>query len=839
MMRVFNKSALGALLYINILCVATSINLYASPDHTIVVSADRESQLAELVAAGMPENIAVDSIGYEADVVLSESEFSYLVDIPAKSILTHEQVARAIFYLFRKNKFQTITVVFEPAIVGYNLHFNLKSYWTLGKIKLHGFLLGKDRYQYQYLMERGDRFDHQKHKHSLERIQEMFKQEGYYNARIKERLVYDERVKEITVHLTFDRGPLFRVGAVDVCLNHLDGSENNALERKIALAIKTLRGSRYNRTDLNKKMTEIKQCLLEEGYWQSVIELQERLESKKCRVDCNFFIDLQQRKEFVFVGNTFFSKRQLLDHLLLFGRFALILPTALLQEEIVALYHKNGFPQVKTEIVEEDNRLFFIIEEGSAVKGIEDDCGAPAQPVAVTFPGMQNKVTPDNAFGKTVVMGSSSFPFEYLMRELTYRPGEPWSPRDLKQSLVALKDLELFDNLHIYPYQGDVITGNRPLILKAFMDDPFELRFRGGCAVQGTLRDLHFNGLTYKLGGSAIFKNPFNQADYFIANADFTRPYRILELQYWRPWLLNKPIRTLFQLYNNAFQYPSLRGIQRNLYQVTHQGFLLGLSRKWAVFEAGCNFGFEWMETVISNNAPQEGEFNRLVARAINFEPNLLDVKVPYFLMEPTLFINYLDDQLYPTQGFLTVLSIKGMIPLDRKGQDTLFVKCMAEQSLFVPLPRIPVVLALRLRLGYIVFQQFNNIMPSERFYLGGAFSLRSYQNDLCPPLGAIENGSSKPDFVPQGGKAMLNMNFELRFPVYKQLNGVVFQDFGFLDGGYFRDLVKKDLLAGTGFGLRYNTPIGPIRFDIGFKWSRPTPEVSPLAWFLTLGQAF
>ena len=85
----------------------------------------------------------------------------------------------------------------------------------------------------------------------------------------------------------------------------------------------------------------------------------------------------------------------------------------------------------------------------------------------------------------------------------------------------------------------------------------------------------------------------------------------------------------------------------------------------------------------------------------------------------------------------------------------------------------------------------------------------------------------------------MLNLNFELRFPMYAQLEGATFIDTGFLIKDSIDD-VLNNLLGGAGFGLRYNTPIGPLRFDLAFKLDRKYPEFeSPYAWYLTLGQAF
>ena len=84
----------------------------------------------------------------------------------------------------------------------------------------------------------------------------------------------------------------------------------------------------------------------------------------------------------------------------------------------------------------------------------------------------------------------------------------------------------------------------------------------------------------------------------------------------------------------------------------------------------------------------------------------------------------------------------------------------------------------------------------------------------------------------------MVNANAEIRFPIYKSFGGVLFQDIGVLSqegvGG-----LSKHWYPTSGFGLRYKTPIGSLRFDIGWKWKRFTQEESMYAWYLTLGQAF
>jgi len=129
-----------------------------------------------------------------------------------------------------------------------------------------------------------------------------------------------------------------------------------------------------------------------------------------------------------------------------------------------------------------------------------------------------------------------------------------------------------------------------------------------------------------------------------------------------------------------------------------------------------------------------------------------------------------------------------------------------------------------------------------ERYTFGGANSVRGYEEqDLGPK-------DSKG--APLGGEAFAAVNLEVRYPLYKRLFGVLF-----LDGGqlWSRDpgeswphirVQKLDSLAyGTGTGIRIHTPIGALRFEIGYKLN-PPPDTSNAFWkrtalHFTLGEVF
>jgi outer membrane protein insertion porin family len=138
---------------------------------------------------------------------------------------------------------------------------------------------------------------------------------------------------------------------------------------------------------------------------------------------------------------------------------------------------------------------------------------------------------------------------------------------------------------------------------------------------------------------------------------------------------------------------------------------------------------------------------------------------------------------------------------------------------------------------GQPVLVRVDDLPASERFFAGGDTTVRGWGLDqLGTPETLDANG------FPLGGNAVLVLNAELRVPVWGDLGAVMF-----LDGGnVFRRVDDFDLgevRGAAGFGVRYRSPIGPLRFDLGFKLDRRLlpngQQERPTALFISLGQAF
>ncbi len=434
-------------------------------------------------------------------------------------------------------------------------------------------------------------------------------------------------------------------------------------------------------------------------------------------------------------------------------------------------------------------------------------------------------------FGKTIIAGSNRLQPYVVLRELQYHEGDIWDKNKLDASTKQLKALGIFDAVSLSPINITQPERFKTLLLQFREDDPFEIRTRIGAQVIS--KNFTFlSGAGYLLGGSLLWKNPTQTADMLELDVEFARHRRYISAWYTMPWLFKYPIRTTIRGYSFDYERPIITGSKERLYSTLHEGIMVELDREYSRGMCQLAVGFEWRR--ISG-------LTAGLLTALDINQALADLRVPIFFIEPTITINYLDNALDPHSGSLTLMSVKGMVPLYTPS--TSLVKFLIEQSFFAPLYS-SVIFAFRMRYGHIFNTLFlADILPSERFYLGGSTSLRGYEPDSAQPVNIYHDGQGKRHEIARGGKSMANINLELRFPIYTTLpgsiNGVIFTDMGILSDNIAHSLNTESIIGSSGFGLRYNTALGPLRFDIGWKWKKFSPEDSRFGWILTLGHAF
>ncbi|MBO4312819.1 MAG: outer membrane protein assembly factor [Desulfovibrio sp.] len=202
----------------------------------------------------------------------------------------------------------------------------------------------------------------------------------------------------------------------------------------------------------------------------------------------------------------------------------------------------------------------------------------------------------------------------------------------------------------------------------------------------------------------------------------------------------------------------------------------------------------------------------------------------------PRAFIRHdsRNNQLDPTEGSECKLTVSPFVGTYR--EDLAAVSAKLSASLYyAPLrgedgrPDDSVVLAAHVEGGSISGASLDNIPATMRFFAGGAGSVRGYPYQAVGPRNARDE--------PLGGRSYQVVNLEARLKVAKNV-GIV----PFVDGGMvYRDEMPQivgDMRWGGGLGLRYYTPIGPVRLDVATPFN-PIDGDPPVQVYISVGQSF
>lgn len=199
------------------------------------------------------------------------------------------------------------------------------------------------------------------------------------------------------------------------------------------------------------------------------------------------------------------------------------------------------------------------------------------------------------------------------------------------------------------------------------------------------------------------------------------------------------------------------------------------------------------------------------------------------------------DNFLNPRNGSLLDFNIRFAYSKSRDSEtgqtsSNRFIRLIGEWSRYQPyrLQR-KWVLASRIKAGDIFELGERSTIPvSERFFLGGASTVRGYREQLLGPVVYDENGQN-PKAV--GGKLIFLANIELRIPLFWLLWGEIFVDGGnvWLQPDDFR---LGDIKTTMGIGAAFLTPLGPIRFDYGLK-HKPEKTESNGEFHISIAFAF
>ncbi len=208
------------------------------------------------------------------------------------------------------------------------------------------------------------------------------------------------------------------------------------------------------------------------------------------------------------------------------------------------------------------------------------------------------------------------------------------------------------------------------------------------------------------------------------------------------------------------------------------------------------------------------------------------------------------DNRLFPTKGFYQNLSVEFASPY--LGSHNVFNRYRAFSRWYYPIYKRRVVLKFNAEIGIIASSRPEGVPIFERFFVGGIYSVRGFRpRSLGPTVEVpVSPDPGAPLFsFPKGGNKELIFNLEIEFDIFKAvgLKGVIFFDAGnafddsedftlYPDFAGVRD--GPMLRTSWGFGIRWFSPIGPLRFEWGLPIHRMPGEDS-IVFEFTIGNMF
>lgn len=431
----------------------------------------------------------------------------------------------------------------------------------------------------------------------------------------------------------------------------------------------------------------------------------------------------------------------------------------------------------------------------------------------VTFTLRPGEVTP---FGDITISGEQQLPEYVLRRELTVAAGEPYS-------VTALKDSE--ENLYDLPIVRAVTT--RVLNLDAPggpVNVDFEVIERKLRTVEVALGASSLESFRYQARWT--HRNIFGEAERLSLLAEVSGIRQGLEAELFEPYVLSRRNSATHRLFatNNKNIDTDPFGIMKSLFDIVDPF----PAYDFVTFGGTSSIEHEFSRTLVGTLG-LELTANRFYDIDPNADPATLEGAQDniLFIQGAGLEWNTRNDDLNATRGVLLRAGLEHSNTAVLS--DVNFVKMLVEARHYQALPW-QMVLATRLKLGGIEpYGDSTNVPSNVRFFAGGAGSVRGFANNRLGPLDL--NGN------PIGGNSLIEGSVELRFPITRTWGGALFVDFG----NVFAPALTyslSDLRYTGGAGIRYFTPVGPLRLDVAFILDRePGDQTAPL--YFSIGQAF
>jgi outer membrane protein assembly complex protein YaeT len=434
--------------------------------------------------------------------------------------------------------------------------------------------------------------------------------------------------------------------------------------------------------------------------------------------------------------------------------------------------------------------------------------------------------------GEIDLSGNSSVSDDVVRRQLTFKPGDLFRSSELRESQRRLYRLEVFQFANVEPVRNEAHAGEEATIIPTRVT-----------VTEGKHRRVNFS-LGYGSEERARAEIDWRHVNFFggartaAVRARYSGLDRGVRLNLRQPYFFSP--QYTFDVggqawYTNEPAYwLETRGGRMT---VTRQfGRTPGtILRNTPVMSVSLTYANEHEEYEISREALLDLSFrDELIALGLDPRRGFAEGQRSALILDATR--NMTDNLLDAKRGYLASIHMEKAGTFLGGTYD--YYELTGEGRIYQNIGDL-LVLAGQVRAGSIDANGNPEVLVPffKRYFLGGATTLRGWGRFEVSPLSGFG--------LPIGGHSFLNFSVEARIPVWSDLSGVIFVDGGNVWTNSW-DINLNDLRYDIGPGLRYNTPIGPVRVDLGYQLNpiegllvNGAPQKRRLRFHFSIGQAF
>ncbi len=701
-----------------------------------------------------------------------------------------EKISKDIEKIYALESFSNIAIDLTEVEGGVRLTFIVEEKPLISRIDFKGNKeFSNAKLSKKIELKKGEFFDKYTLQEDTTKLINFYKEEGYGDVQVESYSSKEKEENEMVVTFFITEGNKIVVDEVNLI------GVTSLSRKKVRKLVKVKRKRYYKAETLQKSLDEVKEFYKRNGFLK--VSIKEPLvvynrERTKIFITVFIYEGLRYKlKEIDFEGNRELPKPELM----------------------------KGLSFQPGEIFDNEKFKEFLsyIQERYAEKGYlrlaldsHYDYDDERELVKVTISVEENQVVYIN---KVILEGNYRTRDYVIRREFLIHEGDPFNIKKIRQTQMAIFRLGFFSDIQIQiddlgPSLADLI---------------FEVEEqKTGIASLGA-------GYSYQDGIVGTVQvsetNLFGRGQRLSLLWEFGKRRTSYQISFDEPWIFNKPYSFGASIYNTLRDEEyALEGGGTVWTENLRRGGSIKLGKYFRrIYHIYMTYTLEQGELDVPLWAQEKDAYLKEEAeKGLNTTSSLTG----------TMVMDTRDNIFDPSRGSYYSLSVQyagGLL-----GGEDVVIKGRTSSSWHIPVIW-RFVLSSQLRLGAIAGFGLARVPTVERFFIGGADTVRGY--DYRTQIGSYE-----------GGNLMMVGNVEYKFPIAREkmrtiLQGAFFFDIGgtwreFKDFRLSRGTGENDLRASVGFGIRFHTPAFPIRLDWAYGLDHKEEEEKS-QWHFTIGQVF